>query len=140
MSDFKKYQKVASIYVLTLEDAKKYGLVDDNDVVVTKEGYTKANKDDCICIGVDGEIWPQPFDRLKNKYDLAGSTEKEGATFLKYKPKPNQFVEAKEMPDSFKIKDMHGKAGDYKVRAVDDHDDEWVVDKNIFEKTHEEIK
>lgn len=137
--NFKKYQKVASIYVLTLEDAKKYGLVDENDTVVTKEGNTRANEDDCICIGVDGEIWPQPFERVKSKYDLVDSTKKDGVTFLKYKPQPGQFVEAKEMSDSFRIKDMNGKAGDYKVRAVDDHDDEWIVDKDIFEKTYEEI-
>jgi len=140
MSDFKKYKKVAHIYTLSLEGAKEKGWVSSEGIVPTLEGDVKAKEGDCICIGVMGEIWPQPASRVKSKYDFVSKEDRDGITFKRYRPKPEQFVEAKQMEKDFVTGDMKGSAGGYKVRSIDDVDDEWVVDQDVFEKTYQKVK
>jgi hypothetical protein len=123
----------------------------------TREGYIPIDPACWICVGADNEPWQQLPSKIEKDYDRVGT---EGAWGL-YQPKPTKVVEFIEVTpelvtpfsaaSSFYIVGRWGQTiagveklqrlhvGDFIARQVDDHGDQWVVQRAIWLRTYEEV-
>lgn len=142
LSGWFKATKFAELEAMSFEKAKEKGVIEEDGTVDTKEGKVKAKKGSMICKGVEGELWVQDRKRLQEKY----SPSHKNGDWRIYKPKAKENkVRAVQVNDreEFTIKaswgDLKGKKGDYILQDIDNPDDVWVIDKNIFSKTYKRI-
>jgi hypothetical protein len=146
---WKKARKTKEMFARKLEK---------NVIVPTLEGPLNAKKGDWLCMGVDGELWPQDEPKLLKKFNKLAPVKKtlkvkygDGEEisyndFFVFKPKPEKEKVFVQIPNSFIVHAswgvLNGKKGDYLCKWLDDGldpdpQDVWVVDKDIFERTHE---
>ena len=146
---WKKARKTKEIFARKLE----------KDVIVPAiEGPENAKKGDWLCMGIDGELWPQNELTLLKKYDKLAPVKKtlkvkyaDGEEisyndFYVFKPKLEKEKMFVQIPNSFVVHAswgvLNGKKGDYLCKWFDDGldpdlQDVWIVDKDIFKRTHE---
>lgn len=125
----------------------------------TREGYIPIDPACLICVGDANEPWQQLPSKIEKDYDKVGT---EGAWDL-YVPKPTKIVEfihvTEDLMDDANIpasapafivgkwgQTIDGvdnlqrfRLGDYIARQLDDHADQWVVAKSIWDRTYEEV-
>ncbi len=128
--------KTKPIWVKRLETTQR---------VTTLEGEEEVPAGAYLCRGEAGDIWPQSAERLLSKYVAAGETSADG--WQKYLPDPDSpGVWAAKIKHPFDVQAswgrLHGKAGDYLVKDVDDDresdpSDVWIVDAQLFSATYE---
>ena len=131
----------------------------EKDVIVpTLEGPLGAKKSDWLCIGIDGELWPQDEAQLFKKFDKLAPMKKslkvkyadgEEITyrdFFTFRPKPEKEKLFVKIPNSFTVHAtwgvLSGKKGDCLCKWFDealdpDPKDIWIVDGDIFDRTHD---
>jgi hypothetical protein len=148
-----KGMKVISPNVGVFESLQPYLTIN------TREGYIPIDPACLICVGTDNEPWQQLPAKIEKDYDKVGT---KGAWDL-YMPKPTKIVEFIEVTHdvldacnvpasapSF-IVGLWGQTidgvdnlqrfrlGDYIARQRDNHADQWVVAKSIWDRTYEEF-
>jgi hypothetical protein len=122
----------------------------------TREGHGPIDPACLICVGVDNEPWQQLPTKIEKDYDRVGA---EGAWTL-YAPKPTKIVEFIQVTEDLlggattepayivgkwgeTIDGAHNlqrlRLGDCIARQIDDHADQWVVNRAIWDRTYEEI-
>ncbi len=115
-------------------------LIDQMQVIETREGTLTAQPGDYLCRGIEGEPWPQKADKLREKY--SPSREVDGDGWERYEPKPAaEGIEAAQFDQPFRVitqwGELQGKANDYVVRSKSDPADVWIVGQAIFEASYE---
>ncbi|NJL70410.1 MAG: hypothetical protein HC888_01770 [Candidatus Competibacteraceae bacterium] len=142
--EFFSARKTAAIWTTkSFEAAIKAGLVTMDMMVDTKEGPQKIKDGDVLCKGdVDGELWPQPENRVREKYEQVDERIRGGPStpnWEKWKPKGKP-IEAVQVKDTeFYAGDMKGKKGDYLLRDPENPSDLWIIDQDIFSKTYSRV-
>jgi hypothetical protein len=141
--------KSASLKAISFEQAKEKGVIEEDGTVNTKEGKVKAKKGSMICMGIEGELWVQEEKRLEDKYTKSNFLWKDVVKDVKwriYNPKKEENkVRAVQVNDreEFTVKaswgNLKGKKGDYILQDIDNPDDVWIIDKNIFSKTYKYV-
>lgn len=127
----------------------------------TLEAKEVLTPDACFCIGEANDAWQQAASKLLKDYDLQG-IDAEG--WMLWHPKPTKIVEFIEFTeellacvpganasDPVYIVGKWGqtidgvanlqrvRVGDFIARQRDEHDDQWVVAKSIWNRTYTEI-
>ncbi len=105
-----------------------------NGIIETQEGPTPFQPGDYLAQGQDGE-WPIPQQHFTSFYTPLSQSDEEGFAFYR----TNETREAYRMPDAFIVQrtngdTLTGKANDYLVRTKGKV---WIIDRDIFERTHE---
>ncbi len=121
----------------------------------TIEGVQPLRPASIVCLGIEGEAWPQTKEALLKKYTITDIDPESG--WLTCTPKPENSVNALQITnseylsvaDEFSITALwgekqpngtfvqHGKGGDYVVQSTSDLKDVWIVARNVFESTYE---
>ena len=129
--------------VKTLVEARKVATLKARpameSTIETLEGTKTVKKDDYICQGPEGELWPQSKVKLDKKYFPEGDPDAAG--WQTYVPRPDlPPVFATRIGIRFQVINgddrLSGKAGDYLVTSSKDSNDVWIVDGEIFIKTY----
>lgn len=123
-------------------------------LIDTLEGREPLHEENFLCIGAIEEPWQQSPKALFKKYNIVGIT---ADGWLQCEPKPENEVEYIQFTGDgakgdeaglFTIIGLWGeeingvsnqqriKVGDYICRQTYDHNDQWVVNKGLFEATY----
>jgi len=146
--------KALSLSVAVFESAAKYL------TIKTLEGYIPIDRSCLLCVGEADEPWQQLPHKIEKDYDMVGT---EGAWDL-YMPKPTKIVEFIEVTEEL-LRDtlnippaaptfivglwgetidgianlQRVRQGDFIARQLDQHEDQWVVQRSIWLRTYEEV-
>lgn len=129
MIEFRRYKKVARTIarVLTPQDyEERQGLI------YAPEGILKFILGDYLAKDAKGE-WPIRQATMRDRYIKVAPEDQDG--FAQYLRTDVSF--AAQMPETFTLDGMRGKAGDYLVL---NEGAGWPVDREIFEQTYELVE
>lgn len=129
MIEFRRYKKVARTIarVLTPQDyEERQGLI------YAPEGILKFIPGDYLAKDAKGE-WPIRQATMRDRYIKVAPEDQDG--FAQYLRTDVSF--AAQMPETFTLDGMRGKAGDYLVL---NEGAGWPVDREIFEQTYELVE
>jgi hypothetical protein len=115
--------------------------------IATLEGVQNAKRGDCLCRGVQGELWPQSCASLAERYAATDELDTQG--WRKHEPRPDgEGVLAAQIDHEFTIDGpwgtLHGKPGDFVIKNYADKDtadpqDVWLVDQRLFKATYDSV-
>ncbi len=131
---FQSFRKITPVKArpLSKEDYQQRG-----GIIQSLEGPIGFQPGDYLACGNQDEEWPILAREFSTHYQQVTKQDTEG--FALYRN--TDIREAVQMPESFTVKMKNGdtamgKAGDYLVRSGDSA---WVVDRNIFQDSYEQI-
>lgn len=129
MIEFKRYRKIAPTFAreLTAQDYEER-----QGFIHAPEGILKFTPGDYVAKDAKGE-WPIRKATMQSRYRQIAPPNEEG--FAQYLRTDISF--AAQMPETFTIDSMRGKAGDY---LVINEGGGWPVDREIFEQTYQLVE
>ena len=117
----------------------------------TLEGVQPLRPGSIVCLGIEGEVWPQNKEVLLKKYTITDIDVESG--WLTCTPKPENSVNVCQIitgqGSEFAICGLwgekqsngtflqYGKGGDYVLQSETDPKDVWIVARSVFESTYE---
>jgi len=111
-------------------------------VIQSLEGDIEVQVGAYICRGARGELWPQSEQSLEARYVAAGDPTADG--WRQYLPRPDATgVLASQINRPFCVQSrwgvLTGKSGDFLVKDYAHQDDAWLVARDIFLATYEQV-
>ena len=114
----------------------KFKIADSEGAIKTLEGLVKFKPGDVIMTGVKGEKWPMPKEKFDATYNVVEG--EENVATKKPQEVDAEVLEKETIVNTSWGAELTGKPGDYLITAS--KDDSWIVDKEVFEKSYDEIE